>query len=174
MIEEGLYDDCAFFRSVGFVVQWGIHGDPEVHAKWVDRTIDDDPVKESNRRGTISFATSGVNSRTTQVFINRKDNARLDGMGFSPFGEVVEGMDVVDALYRGYDEAPSKLQNVIRQQGNEFLRQRFPMLDYVTTATIVDSDASPDRTTSEFKLPLAPDAVEKPEFKAAPSDATEQ
>src|SRR5690606_18044964 len=99
------YDDVAFFRVVdGFMVQFGLNGDPEVNEVWRNATFPDDPVKQSNARGRISFATSGPDSRTTQVFINYVDNNRLGAMGFAPFGAVISGMDVVDSLYKGYGE----------------------------------------------------------------------
>src|ERR1700719_4133826 len=100
LVKNGFYDDVRFFRVIsGFMVQFGINGDPKISAPWRSAQIKDDPVKQSNKRGFITFATSGPNSRTTQVFINFGDNGRLDGMGFSSFGQVTTGMNVVDALY---------------------------------------------------------------------------
>jgi len=136
------YDDVAFFRVIdGFMVQFGINGDPEVNQIWREATFPDDPVKQSNSRGRISFATSGPDSRTTQVFINYVDNNRLDGMGFAPFGAVISGMDVVDALYKGYGEGMpagrGPNQGRIQNEGNEYLRADFPELDWVKTARIV-------------------------------------
>ena len=139
LVSEGLFDECKFFRVVkGFMVQFGIHGDPKVSAKWRKARIKDDPVMKSNKRGFVTFATSGPNSRTTQVFINYADNKNLDSMGFAPFGEVIEGMDVVDKLYGGYGEKPSKAQQEIQEQGNEFLKTNFPKLDGIKKATIVE------------------------------------
>lgn len=139
LVEMRFYDGCKFFRVVkGFVVQFGIHKDPAVSAMWRDRRIEDDPVKVSNTRGKITFATSGPNSRTTQVFINYGDNSRLDAMGFAPFGEVVEGMDVVDQLYAEYGEAPSQQQAEIQAQGNAFLEEQYPLLDAVIKAVILE------------------------------------
>ena len=122
------------------MVQFGINGDPSVAAAWRDADIQDDPVKQSNGRGTITFATAGLNTRTTQVFINFGDNAGLDGQGFSPFGKIVSGMEVVDSLYGGYGEgAPNGNgpdQGRIQSQGNAYLEQDFPKLDFIKSATI--------------------------------------
>ena len=143
LVKNGFYDEARFFRVVsGFMVQFGIHGEPPVAAVWRRQAIKDDPVKESNRRGRVSFATSGPNTRTTQLFINYGDNSRLDRMGFSPFGQVIEGLDVVDQLYAGYGEGapqgkgPSQAR--IQQEGNEYLTREFPKLDYVKKTVIVD------------------------------------
>ena len=144
LVKHGFYDDIAFFRAIeGFMVQFGIHGDPDISAKWREATIPDDEVKQANKRGFVSFATAGPNTRTTQVFINYNDkNVQLDSMGFSPFGQVVEGMDVVDKLYKGYGEGAPQgrgpSQGKLQQQGNAYLREKFPELDYVKTATIVE------------------------------------
>jgi len=139
LVRAGFFDGVKFFRAVkGFMVQFGIHGDPQVSKHWRDARIDDDPVVKSNTRGFISFAMAGPNSRSTQFFINTVDNKGLDGMGFSPFGQVVEGMDVVDALHSGYGEAPSKLQSEIQLQGNTLLEQKFPELDSIVTARLLD------------------------------------
>jgi peptidyl-prolyl cis-trans isomerase A (cyclophilin A) len=141
LVKNGFYDDDRFFRVIsGFMVQFGINGDPKISAPWRDARINDDPVKQSNKRGFISFATSGPNSRTTQVFINFGDNGRLDSSGFSPFGQVTSGMNVVDSLYSGYGEgAPSGRgpnQGQIQFEGNAYLVKAFPNLDYVKKATI--------------------------------------
>jgi len=142
LVKNGFYNDGRFFRVIsGFMVQFGIAGDPKVAAAWRDASIPDDPVKASNTRGMITFATRGPNTRTTQVFINFGDNARLDGMGFSPFGQVVSGMNVVDALYSGYGEGAPRgggpEQGRIQSEGNAYLTQAFPKLDYIKSATIV-------------------------------------
>ena len=118
----------------GFVVQWGINKDPKVTAEWRDKRIADDPVKESNRPGTVSFATSGAGTRTTQLFVNLASNARLDAIGFSPFGEVIEGMEAVARLYPGYSEEPE--QQLIETQGNAYLEKFYPNLDYIKTAHV--------------------------------------
>lgn len=142
-VKAGFYDECRFFRVVpGFVVQWGINGDPKVQAKWRDAEFKDDKVpageRASNTRGFVTFAKSGKpNSRTTQLFINYGDNARLDDLGFSPFGKVVEGMDVVDKINSKYRERPD--QGAIQQKGNAYLKEEFPDLDFIKKATIVEA-----------------------------------
>jgi peptidyl-prolyl cis-trans isomerase A (cyclophilin A) len=135
LVKNGFFDDIRFFRVVpNFMVQFGINGDPNVATIWQNRNIQDDPVKQSNTRGYISFATRGPNTRTTQVFINFKDNSGLDRQGFTPFGQVVEGMDVVDKINAQYGESPN--QGLIQSQGNAYLNKEFPKLDYVKKATI--------------------------------------
>jgi peptidyl-prolyl cis-trans isomerase A (cyclophilin A) len=141
LVKNGFYDDTRFFRVInGFMVQFGINGDPKVSAPWRDARIPDDKVTQSNKRGYITFATSGPNSRTTQVFINFGDNAGLDGQGFSPFGRVTTGMNVVDSLHSSYGEgAPSGRgpnQGKIQTDGNAYLTRDFANLDYVKKATI--------------------------------------
>lgn len=136
LVKRGYYDETRFFRVVPrFMVQFGIHGDPQISKWWRNARIADDPVTQSNKRGTITFATSGEDSRTTQVFINFADNAGLDKQGFSPFGRVVTGMDVVDRINPSYGESPA--QGLIQQQGNTYLQASFPKLDYIKKATIV-------------------------------------
>jgi peptidyl-prolyl cis-trans isomerase A (cyclophilin A) len=120
------------------MVQWGINGDPEIQKNWVKATIKDDKVTKSNTRGFITFATSGADSRTSQLFINYGDNARLDGLGFAPFGQVTEGMDVVDAINAQYREEPD--QGSIQEQGNKYLNESFPKLDFIKKATVVKPD----------------------------------
>jgi peptidyl-prolyl cis-trans isomerase A (cyclophilin A) len=142
LIEQRYYDDARFFRVVrDFVVQFGINGDPAIEARWRNMTIPDDAVTQSNKRGTITFATSGPNSRTTQVFINLRDNSRLDQSGFAPFGQVTEGMDVVDRFFNAYGDGPpgglGPEQDRIESQGNTYLEAKFPRLDYVKHARIV-------------------------------------
>ncbi|MDA1014056.1 MAG: peptidylprolyl isomerase [Planctomycetota bacterium] len=143
LVNAGFYDDCRFFRVIkNFMAQVGINGDPKVHAKWKDKTIKDDIRKKSNKRGFVSFAKSSApDSRSTQFFISYKDNAYLDSYGFSPFGEVVEGMDVVDKLYNGYgDGAPNgngPPQFRVVREGNVYLKEKYPNLDFIKKATIV-------------------------------------
>jgi len=142
LVRNGYYDGVRFFRVIdGFMAQFGMNGDPLVTAQWRVATLQDDPVTQSNTRGTVTFAMTGQpNSRTTQVFINYGDNSNLDGMGFAPFGEVVEGMEVAASLYSGYGEgAPRGAgpdQGQIQGRGNEYLESEFPNLDYVVRATI--------------------------------------
>lgn len=135
LVTSGFYNEARFFRVVpGFVVQWGINRDPKVAESWRDKNIPDDPATQSNLRGFITFATRGPNTRTTQLFINLADNARLDAMGFSPFGKVIEGMDIVDQLYSAYGETPQ--QQLIETQGNDYLKSQFPQLDYIKTTKV--------------------------------------
>ena len=138
LVKNGYFDGVKFFRVVpGFVVQWGIHGDPSIATKWLKATIPDDPVKQSNKRGFVTYAKSGApDSRSVQMFINLVDNGRLDGMGFAPFGDVTEGMDVVDKLHGGYAEGLTKLQGRIAQDGNDFLEKNYPELDGIKKASI--------------------------------------
>jgi cyclophilin family peptidyl-prolyl cis-trans isomerase len=141
LVKNGFYDENRFFRVIsGFMVQFGINGNPQVSTPWRNAQIKDDPVKQSNKRGFITFATSGPNSRTTQVFINFGDNSRLDGMGFASFGQVSSGMNVVDQLYADYGEgAPQGRgpnQGRIQGEGNAYLTRDFPNLDFVRKATI--------------------------------------
>jgi len=136
-------EEAAFFRAIeGFMVQFGIHGDPAVSAKWSQARIADDPsTGQSNTRGMLSFATAGPGTRTTQLFINYGDNSRLDSMGFTPFGKVVKGMEVVDGLYKGYGEgAPGGLgpeQGRIQAEGNSYLKREFPKLDYIRSGKVL-------------------------------------
>lgn len=138
LVRAGFYDDTRFFRVVeGFVVQFGLNGSPEVNAAWSSTAIPDDPVREMNTRGRLTFATSGPDTRTTQVFINLGDNLRLDGMGFAPFGEVVEGMEVVQGLYPGYGDAAGPDQTRITDEGNAYLDAEFPELARILQARVV-------------------------------------
>jgi len=141
LVKNGFYDENRFFRVIsGFMVQFGINGNPQVSTPWKNAQIKDDPVKQSNKRGFITFATSGPNSRTTQVFINFGDNSRLDGLGFAEFGQVSTGMNVVDQLYADYGEgAPQGRgpnQGRMQGEGNAYLTKDFPNLDFVRKATI--------------------------------------
>jgi peptidyl-prolyl cis-trans isomerase A (cyclophilin A) len=143
LVKQGFYNETRFFRVIkDFMAQIGISGVPALNTVWREARIKDDPVKQSNKRGYVSFATAGANTRTTQFFINYSDmNARLDPMGFAPFGQVVSGMDVVDALNGQYGEGPPMGQGPnqmrLQNEGNPYLAADFPALDYVKTATIV-------------------------------------
>ncbi len=136
LVQAGFYDECRFFRVVpGFVVQWGMNGDPAVYAKWKDREIKDDKVTQSNREGMITFASRGPNTRTCQLFINLADNERLDDLGFAPFGKVVEGLDVVKKITSEYGQRPQ--QPLIQEEGNAYLKKEFPKMDYIKKVTVV-------------------------------------
>jgi len=141
LVKNGFYDNVRFFRVIsGFMVQFGINGDPRLSAQWREARIPDDPVKQSNRRGYITYAMAGPNTRTSQVFINFGDNTSLDSMGFAPFGRVVSGMNVVDSLYAEYGEGAPRGrgpdQGRIQAEGNKYLASEFPRLDYVKKATL--------------------------------------
>lgn len=138
LVKNGYYDGVKFFRVVpGFVVQWGIHGDPSIASRWLKSTIADDPVKESNKRGYLTYAmSSNPNSRSVQMFINLRDNPGLDAKGFAPVGSVVSGMEVVDKLYDGYGDGLRELQGRIAAEGNAFLEKNYPNLDAIKKATI--------------------------------------
>jgi len=143
LVKSGFYDDTRFFRVLnGFMAQFGIHGDPKVAATWRAARIQDDPVKSSNKRGFLTFATAGPGTRTTQLFINFGDNSRLDGQGFAPFAQVTKGMEIVDKLYAGYGEgAPNGNgpdQGRIQGEGNAYLDKEFPKLDRIKSVKIVD------------------------------------
>ena len=141
LVKNGFYDGARFFRVVpGFVVQFGIAGDPAVNSRWRDAKLQDDPVIQSNRAGTITYAAGrNPNTRSTQVFINLVDNARLDATRFAPFGTVTEGMDVVRQFYSDYGEGtvgPGPDQARAQAQGNAYFVREFPKLDYIKKATI--------------------------------------
>jgi peptidyl-prolyl cis-trans isomerase A (cyclophilin A) len=141
LVKNGFYDNARFFRVIsGFMVQFGINGDPGVMANWRAAQIPDDPVTQSNTRGMITFATAGPNTRTSQVFINFADNARLDQSGFAPFGKVVSGMNVVDSLNPEYGEGAPRGrgpdQSRLQGEGNAYLAKEFPRMDYIKKATI--------------------------------------
>ena len=136
LVKSGYFTNAAFFRVVpGFVVQFGLSANPAVNKVWKDADIQDDPVKQSNKRGFLVFATAGPNTRTTQLFINFGDNSRLDGMGFAPFGTVVEGMDLVDKIFPGYGESPR--QDLITDQGDTYIAANFPKIDKIKLARII-------------------------------------
>jgi peptidyl-prolyl cis-trans isomerase A (cyclophilin A) len=142
LIRGGYYKDAAFFRVIpGFVAQFGIAARPDVTAVWEKARLIDDRVLESNKRGTVVFATAGPNTRTTQIFINYRDNTPLDRDGFAPFGEVTEGMEVVDRFFSGYGEAPD--QGRITMLGKPYLDKNFPNLDRIVTAVVMPAEAAP-------------------------------
>lgn len=152
LVQNGFYDDMRFFRVVpSFVVQFGMSGDPELTKVWQNAKIKDDSVKQSNKPGSVTFATAGPNSRTTQVFINLRDNAGLDDRGFSPFGVISEGMEVVTQLYSGYgDSRPNgPQQHLITMQGNTYLDEKFPLLDRIVKAKIVEGASASEAATAE-------------------------
>jgi peptidyl-prolyl cis-trans isomerase A (cyclophilin A) len=142
LVRNRFYDGASFFRVVqGFVVQFGLSAHPEVSKAWREARIQDDPVVQSNKKGFLTYAMAGPNTRTTQLFINLVDNTRLDPMGFAPFGEVTSGMEIVEQLYSGYgDGAPrgnGPQQGMIQERGREYLAKDFPLLDSIRTARIV-------------------------------------
>jgi peptidyl-prolyl cis-trans isomerase A (cyclophilin A) len=143
LVKNGFYDNVRFFRVIsGFMVQFGVNGNPALSAKWREAQIPDDPVKASNTRGMITFATAGPNTRTTQVFINFANNSMLDAQGFAPFGQVVSGMNVVDAINAEYGEGAPRGrgpdQGRLQREGNAYLAQGFPRMDFVKKATLVN------------------------------------
>jgi cyclophilin family peptidyl-prolyl cis-trans isomerase len=145
LVRSGYYDDSRFFRvSAGKWVQFGINGNPKISNAWRTQTIPDDPRRESNVRGTVAFAFAVPNGRTTQVFINLRDNsATHDAEPFVPFGKIIAGMDVADALYSDYGESSgggirAGRQELLFQAGNEYLKSHFPRLDYIKHATVIE------------------------------------
>jgi len=141
LVKNGFYDNVRFFRVIsGFMVQFGISGDPQLSSRWREARIHDDPVKQSNKRGFITYAMAGPNTRTSQVFINFDDNAALDRQGFAPFGRVISGMDVVDKLNAEYGEGAPRGrgpdQGRVQTEGNAYLQRDFPRMDFVRKATI--------------------------------------
>lgn len=145
LVKGGYYDDTRIYRVVpGFMAQFGIHGDPFVHRAWARSLLRDDPVVESNLRGRVTFARAGPNSRTAEVFISTVDNSRLDGDGFAPFGEVVEGMEVVDAFHADYGDGPPRGDGpyaaMAQARGNEYLDEEYPELTRIVRATLVSPE----------------------------------
>ncbi len=142
LVRSGFFTDLQFFRVIpGFMCQFGIHGDPKVAEVWRNAKIADDPVKASNTRGAVTFATAGPDTRTTQLFINFADNKNLDSIGFSPFGKVTEGMEIVDRINGEYGEGAPRGrgpdQGRIQREGNVYLKKEFPNLDFVKSVTII-------------------------------------
>ena len=159
LVRHHFYDNASFFRAItGFMVQFGISAYPQVNAALRNATIKDDPVTQSNKRGFITFATGGPNTRTTQVFINLVDNSRLDSDGFAPFGEVTEGMNVLDQIYTGYgDGAPRGSgpdQDQIQKQGKPYLDQGWPKLDSIKIATLLTATPATPSKSPAAKKPL--------------------
>jgi len=142
LVKAGYYDGVTFHRVIeGFMAEFGIHGDPWVNAAWRQATMLDEPVRKPNERGRVSYSKSEPDTRTVQVFINTDENRNLDGQGFSPFGEVVEGMEVVDALYSGYGESPTRggegvYAAMAIARGDEYLNEEFPLLDRIERAVV--------------------------------------
>lgn len=154
LVKYGYFDGARFFRVMpNFMAQFGINGDPKLNSVWQEANIPDDPVTQSNKRGFITFATRGPNTRTTQLFINFKDNPGLDEQGFAPFGQVVVGMDVVDKINKEYGQEPN--QGLIQTQGNAYLTKAFPRLDFIKRATILKPVPPPP------PAPTAPPPVKK-------------
>ena len=158
LVKHGYYNDSRFFRVVpNFMVQFGINGDPKLQDVWREANIADDPVTQSNKRGFVTFAKRNMpNSRSTQVFINFRDNSPLDGQGFAPFGQVISGMDVVDKINAEYGEEPD--QGRIQFEGNAYLAKEFPRLTVMKSVTI----AKPTASTAK---PAAKPPASKPPVK---------
>jgi len=153
LVRAGFFTDATFFRVLpGFMAQFGISARPDVARAWDSAKIQDDPVKQSNKRGMITFATAGPNTRTTQLFINFGDNTQLDAQGFAPFGQVVEGMENVDKIFSGYGEQPD--QGRITAQGKAYLDRSFPKLDKIISASIVPAAPAAPKTAA----PKSPNA----------------
>jgi peptidyl-prolyl cis-trans isomerase A (cyclophilin A) len=160
LVRGGFFTGAPFFRVIaGFMAQFGVNSDPKITAAWSSQVLKDDTVKQSNKRGFITFATAGPNTRTTQLFINYGDNSRLDAQGFSPFGEVVEGMDVVDKFYSGYGEVDS---GAVQSLGKAYVDKSLPKLDGIKTAVIVPTAAP------------APAAIKSTAAKSTKSTTTKQ
>ncbi|HVR82720.1 MAG TPA: peptidylprolyl isomerase [Planctomycetota bacterium] len=143
LVKSGYYDECRFYRVLPkYIAQFGINGTPTVAAKWKDLPIDDDPVRQKNTRGRVTFGKGGPNSRTTNLFISLKDNTSLDSEGFAPIGEVLEGLELADQLFSGYGDGAPKgrgpSQKRIYEQGNAWLAKDFKDLDYIKKATVVE------------------------------------
>ena len=154
LVTNRFYDGVRFHRVIRrYIVQWGINGDPKIQALYGRMQIRDDPVKQSNKRGTVSFAKLGPNSRTTQVFINLRDNEALDEEGFAPFGKVIEGMDVVERLWSAYGEVAPRGTGPdptrIELEGNAYLDREFPRLDYIKRAVVIFEEPQPEEAGEE-------------------------
>jgi peptidyl-prolyl cis-trans isomerase A (cyclophilin A) len=158
LVKHGFFTDASFFRVVpGFVVQFGLNANPKVNAIWEKANIKDDPVIQSNHTGYLTFATAGANTRTTQLFISLGENARLDSMGFAPFGQISSGMDVVQKIFSGYGESPDQAQ--ITAEGKPYLDKNFPKLDHIISATVTSpAPAAPVHHTAATPAKKAPAA----------------
>jgi peptidyl-prolyl cis-trans isomerase A (cyclophilin A) len=157
LVKHHFYDNATVFRVVpGFVAQFGLSAYPPVSAAWKNANLKDDPVTQSNKKGYITFATAGPNTRTTQVFINLVDNERLDKMGFAPFGQVTAGMHAIDLFYDQYGDASGPDQDQIEKQGKPYLDKGWPKLDIINSATLIGEAT-------------APVAKKAPTVKAAPA-----
>lgn len=162
LVRNGFFTNVSFYRVLkGSLVQFGASPDPKVAAAWSKAPIQDDPVRESNTRGRISFAMGGPNTRTTQVFINLKNNSPYDGMGFAPFGEVIEGMEVVDSFYSGYGDmaeqggqGPSQQQ--VAREGKAYLDKNFPNLDSILSATVTSGEPAAPKPAAPAARKAAP------------------
>lgn len=145
LVEVGFYDDLRFFRVIkGRFAQFGIPGNPAIATIWRTQSISDDPVRASNVRGTFAFAMTGPNARTTQIYINTADQVRQDAMGFAPLGKVVQGMEVIDSLYSGYEETSgggmrAGHQGKLFEEGNSYLDRSFPNLDKLFDCEVLPS-----------------------------------
>jgi homoserine O-acetyltransferase len=143
LVQRRFFDDQRFFRvRAGFIAQFGLHSEPRVIAAWKRVTMPDDSARVTNRRGTLAYAFTTANTRSTQIFINLADNTRLDAEGFAPFGEIVRGAGVIDRLYAGYDETAgggmrAGKQSAIEREGNTHLKRDFPKLDYIRRCRIL-------------------------------------
>jgi peptidyl-prolyl cis-trans isomerase A (cyclophilin A) len=161
LVRGGFFNGVTFFRVIpGFMAQFGINPDPKVSKVWMNENIVDDPVKGSNKRGFVTFAKASMpNTRSTQVFINYGDNSRLDSDGFAPFGEVIEGMDIVDKFYSGYGGNPD--QGALQQMGKAYTDKSMPKVDLIKTATIVPAVAPAAATKSTMKAPATKSTTSK-------------
>jgi peptidyl-prolyl cis-trans isomerase A (cyclophilin A) len=162
LVRNRYFTGAAFFRVVpNFIVQFGMSPDPAVGKVWQNANIKDDPRTQTNKRSYVVFATAGPNTRTTQLFINLKDNAFLDAQGFAPFGVVTEGMAVVEQLYSGYGETPD--QGLILTQGKAYLDKNFPKLDTIKSAAVILPEGAAPAPAA------APAAAPAPAKKTAPA-----
>jgi peptidyl-prolyl cis-trans isomerase A (cyclophilin A) len=153
LVRGGFFTECAFFRVLRtprpFMAQFGISPNPAIAKAWRDANLIDDHPIESNKRGRVTFATAGPNTRTTQMFINFADNSFLDSQGFAPFGEVVDGMDVVDKINAEYGEQPD--QGAVQAQGKAYLERNFPRLDKILSAAIVPATPAAPKPAADAK-----------------------